>query len=155
MLAVHLPVGAGGVFRCGQEVTTILGSCVSVVLHSLELGVGGMLHAFLPGRDGRGANGTTNKQDKPCWFVDEGIDYLLDALARSGAHHSQLRAKVFGGANCFVGNSLAVGSQNAERALNILEGLGIPVLAQDIGGEHGRKLVYVVASGNVLMRRLK
>ena len=111
-----------------------------------------MFHAFLPSQDQ--SLGLAHRR-QPCRYVDEGLDYLLGALARRGVPRLGLRAKVFGGANGLVQQSAGVGQKNAEKALTALDELAIPVLTSDLGGEQGRKILYSVECGTVFVRRLR
>jgi chemotaxis protein CheD len=45
-----------------------------------------------------------------------------------------------------------IGRRNRDAVEQILAGLGIPVLARDVGGETGRRLTLDTASGTVSIR---
>ncbi len=58
-----------------------------------------------------------------------------------------MTAKVVGGASMFqTGPALNIGKMNQDAVDQILAGLGIPVLARDVGGEAGRRLLLDVAA---------
>ena len=51
-----------------------------------------------------------------------------------------------------TGPALNIGKMNQDAVDQILAGLGIPVLARDVGGGAGRRLTLDVASGIVTIR---
>ena len=54
---------------------------------------------------------------------------------------ARLTAKLFGGASMFQGaNSIDIGRSNQVAVEQILAGLGVAVVARDMGGETGRRL---------------
>ena len=64
-----------------------------------------------------------------------------------------LTAKVVGGASMFqAGAALNIGRRNSESVEKILDALGIPVVARDVGGESGRRLTLDTATGAVAIR---
>lgn len=129
-------------------VTTILGSCVSVCLWDERAGVGGINHFLLPHR--------IPSESSSARFGTLATHELIDALVLRGATTRTLRAKVFGGASIAVAASgpLAVGTKNAEVAMEILAERGIPVLAQSLGGSRGRKVVFHTDTGETLVREI-
>jgi chemotaxis protein CheD len=122
-------------------VTTILGSCVSLCLYDTVSGVGGMNHFVLPG-PGDGAR-----------YADPACEELRRLVLAHGASPWHLRAKLFGGA-WLHGGGIALGPRNAEVARAILQGWRLPLVAADVGGPHGRKLVFETATGQAFVRAL-
>lgn len=132
------------------EITTILGSCVAACIFDAGAGVGGMTHHLLPhgvaeaGRLGR--------------FGNLAVPELVRRLVALGARPEALRAKLFGGAcvlQAFAGTGDGhLGAQNVAAAREALVALGIPVLAEDVGGRTGRRLLFNTAEGIAHVRRL-
>jgi chemotaxis protein CheD len=83
------------------------------------------------------------------------VKLIEKVLAFPGTKRGNLVAKVFGGASMWdKGESLlSVGDRNIELAMDLLEKQGLPILARDLGGRAGRKLIFNTADGSVLMRR--
>ena len=144
---VSIPIGRWGVVAAPKQIRTLLGSCAGVVLHDKVGKLGGVAHIVLP--DSKGA------VDHPGKFADTAIPGLIADLERLMGRSSRgrLTAKVVGGASMFqTGPGLNIGKMNQDAVDQILEGLGIRVLARDVGGAAGRRLTLDVASGIVTIR---
>jgi len=125
-----------------SELTTILGSCVSVCLWDKKIKTGGMNHYLLPE--------TVNDAKS----LDGGIDatrFLIQSMIRKFSTLKNMEAKIYGGANrFFVEKSfLNVGMQNVEAAKFALDEAGIPIVFQDTGGKAGRKIYFNTLTGVV------
>ena len=139
------------VARDGRIVTLGLGSCVAIVLHDARARVGGLAHVLLPdpalSRDG--AN--------PAKFPCTAVPLLVSEMRRLGAG-SATTARLVGGASMFrsilASAGLNVGERNVLAARLALEAAGLPLVAEDVGGEHGRSVVLDVATGGVKVRSL-
>lgn len=127
--------------------TTILGSCVAVCLWDSSLRAGGMNHFLLPSPVG--------PQADPARFGSAAVPMLLQRLYALGARRATLQAKVFGGAwlsDAFSGGQDHLGRRNAEIALSVLRGEGVAVVAEDLGGRRGRKVVFDTHEGAAWVR---
>ena len=128
------------------EATTILGSCVAVCLWDARLRIGGANHFLLP--HGGGGGGSPR-------FGDVAIPDLIDRMARLGCQRRDLRAKVFGGAavvEAFRDREKHLGATNVERARALLAEHGIPIVAEDVEGHRGRKVIYQTDTGIALVK---
>jgi chemotaxis protein CheD len=128
-------------------VTTVLGSCVAVCLWEPQLACGGINHFLLPLWNGEGL--PTPR------YGNVAIPLLVEQLTALGARRERLQAKLFGGASMWQGSEglLAVGERNIALARTQLGELHVPILAADVGGTMGRKLVFNSGTGEVLLRR--
>jgi chemotaxis protein CheD len=136
------------VARQPDDLMTILGSCVAVCLWDPVLKLGGMNHFVLP----EGGAGSP----KPARFGDRAVVLLVEAMEGEGSNRRRLAAKVFGGARISSsGESKAhLGRRNADSALAQLAELGVALAAKDVSGTFARKIVFSLADGSVLVRRL-
>lgn len=124
--------------------TSVLGSCVAVILWHPRLSLGAMAHVVLP--QSHGQNGQPGK------FADTAIPYLLEELSRRGCPRPGLVAKIAGGANMFrTGGPLQIGDDNVEIVRTLLRQASIPVAAEDVGGTFGRKITFSCATGELLV----
>jgi len=129
------------------EITTVLGTCIAVCLWDPHSGAGGMNHYLLPHRlDGEAS-----------WrFGGTAIPGLIAEVRSLAGPHAKLMAKVFGGMQARHGTPVSrdLGLGNAKLAFEILEAEHIPVLASDIGGLRGRKLIFSLPQGEALVKYL-
>jgi chemotaxis protein CheD len=128
-------------------ISTVLGSCVAVCLWDHVVRKGGMNHIMLPLWNGEGL--ATPK------YGNIAIEKLLAKVLSIGCHREHLVAKVFGGANV-SGTGLEafmIGDRNITLALDMLEEFRIPVVARDVGGRVGRKIIMNTETGVVLVGR--
>jgi chemotaxis protein CheD len=140
-------MGQWAVAAAPRQIRTLLGSCAGVVLYDRAARVGGVAHIVLPSSRG--------SRDHPGKFADTAIPGMIEELGRliGTRLRPRLTAKVLGGASMFQGGSaLDIGRMNREAVELILAGLGIPVLARDVGGTTGRRVTLDTASGLVAIR---
>lgn len=136
-------------YATGQDMAlvTVLGSCVAACLRDPVLGLGGMNHFMLPDGDA--------SQGEPARYGSHAMELLINALLKQGARRERLEAKVFGGGNVLQGFvSQPVGTRNAQFVRAYLKAERIPVLAEDLGGIHPRKVCFFPVTGRVLVKRL-
>jgi chemotaxis protein CheD len=143
-------VHPGQVFATPEPfvVSTVLGSCIAVCLWDRTSQVGGMNHYLLPEPTRRAPSGPR--------FGPEAMTELLAAMCRLGSEPSRLEAKVFGG-TCRMGEGGAAGTlghRNYLVAQSFLEHARIPIVAEDVGGERGRRLWFYVEDGSVWVNTL-
>lgn len=137
-------------FRSSGEalaLVTLLGSCVAACLYDPLLRVGGMNHFMLPDCDGTAGDGSAR-------YGAHAMELLVNDLLKRGARRTRLLAKVFGGGNVLRGFQDPIGSRNARFVLDYLGAERIPVVAQDLGDIHPRKVAFFVQTGRTLVRRL-
>lgn len=124
-----------------------LGSCVAIVLHDAAAGVGGMAHVLLP------EPFANSPVEKPAKFAKSAVPHLVQQLCAAGARVERLEARLAGGASMFpalmTGQARNMGERNVEATREALARLGIPVRAEDVGGDFGRSVRFDPASGAV------
>lgn len=136
----------------GQLITLGLGSCVGVSLYDPLIKLGGLLHLMLP-------DSTQFSQvTKPAKFADLGIPLLIEEMKKQGARQNRLQAKLVGGAQMFSGldgkMTMNIGLRNTEQARRMLQQSGIPILAEEVGGNRGRTMIFDTTDGRVFIRML-
>jgi len=125
---------------------TLLGSCVAACLYDPMLQVGGMNHFMLPGGEAESVSSR---------YGAHAMELLINDLLKRGARRSRLLAKVFGGGNVLSGfYSDPIGTRNACFVLEYLAAEHIPVIAQDLGDIHPRKVCFFAQTGRTLVKRL-
>ncbi len=126
-------------------ITTILGSCAALCLWDSRKKIGGMNHYLLPEGDDSGPNRLR--------YGNVANPALLNELIALGCDVKNLQAKVFGGSSAFAANPLqSVGTRNAQLAEEFLRNAGIRLVAKDVSGKHGRKLIFHTQDGITQIR---
>ncbi|HEY5544553.1 MAG TPA: chemotaxis protein CheD [Gemmatimonadaceae bacterium] len=134
----------------GILVTAGLGSCVALALHDKSAGIAGLAHILLP------SAGTGPPSIHPAKYADTTVPLLLEEMRRHGAH-GRIVARLAGGARMFsalLSSGINMGQRNIDATLAALERLGIPVVAEDVGGEYGRSVRVMAATGAMTVRSL-
>ncbi|HEX5869489.1 MAG TPA: chemotaxis protein CheD [Longimicrobium sp.] len=126
-------------------VTLGLGSCVAILLHDAEARVGGLAHVLLP------EPALSRDQGNASKFATTAVPALVQEMARMGARPGRLKARLVGGAAMFqtlmVPGSLNMGARNVIASKQALEAAGIPLVAEDVGGDYGRSVRFYVGAG--------
>lgn len=121
--------------------TTILGSCIAACIWDGVAGIGGMNHFLLPG-DGRHRQPGGDAMR----LGVHAMELLLNALLRSGAQKSRMKAKLFGGARMIKGLT-DIGEMNAHFAERFLREEGIMLVGGSLRGEQGRRIQFWPVTG--------
>lgn len=132
-------------------VSTVLGSCISVTMYDAEHRMGAICHAVLPDELIAG---------DPYRYVDSSIREMLRRFQRHGIKKESLEVKLFGGADILPpgGNdyrAMTVGKQNIFRANEVIKWQRLHLVASDVGGIRGRKILFHTYSGEVYLQRLR
>ncbi len=130
-----------------SEIVTVLGSCVAVCLFDTKNKISGMNHYLLPLWNGNGL--------KSLKYGNISIERLIEAMQAVGADHRSIEAKIFGGAMLNINSELSVGPHNISVAIDMLRHYRIPLIAQDVGGNRGRKVVFSNEDGSAYVKYSK
>ncbi|HPA44287.1 MAG TPA: chemotaxis protein CheD [bacterium] len=147
----NLGIGEIYVTTKAEQVSTVLGSCVSVCLYDSKNKISGMNHHMLPAPplsvqvDSK-HNGKYGKTALP---------ELLDRMKALGMDIRTTSAKIFGGAHMLSQISFAmINERNVAVAREFLRENGIRIVAEDVGGDRGRKVIFQTDNGKVLVREV-
>jgi chemotaxis protein CheD len=144
----YLYPGQLTVTKYAVEITTILGSCVSVCLFDSIRRMAGMNHFLLP------------VNDKPISDIekygDTSLKFMLDWLLSMGSNEGDIVAKVFGGGEVLTYENMNfnIGKKNIEVALNFISDHKIKVVSRMVGGTRGAKIVFNTQTGIVTHKYL-
>ncbi len=131
------------------RITTLLGSCVSIILWHPLLVHGGMCHYMLPSR-----NQPRGKLAPDGKYGDEAMELFMLELKKRHTVPTQYQVNVYGGGNMFddrASNGMDIGKQNIEMAHSMLDEQGFTVAYDDLGSFGHRKIEFDVWSGEVRM----
>jgi chemotaxis protein CheD len=136
-------------------IETLLGTCISACLIDEINAVFGMNHFLLPyqlkhkEKDFLGENAL---------YGSAAMELLINDMMKLGAEKKNLKAKIFG-AGSILGNTYKISKTVTQNNINFikdfLEVEQIPIVSEDVGGEHGRKIfLFTEKKGTVLLKRI-
>lgn len=137
----------------GTISTIGLGSCVAIVLYDAAAHVGGMAHVLLPSET------MSRDRSNPAKFPTTAVPLMLREMRRLGARPERISAKIVGGASMFAGllpaGGINIGERNVIAVREVLAGVGIPIVAEDVGADYGRSVYLHLGDGRVEVRSLR
>ena len=140
---IKVLIGQVSLTRHPNVLSSVLGSCIGLVIFDDGIGLAGMAHVLLPN-----SNGKPPPNGLPGKFADHAVSCLIEGLKKHGARPSALKAKVAGGAKMFTGKlaykQKDVGSANVDAVMQCLLAEHIPVVGQDTGGSKGRRVSLAI-----------
>jgi len=152
----HVGIGQLYVARSPAKLVCLgLGSCVAIALWDVSTKIGGMAHVMLPDEKCASKRIFENPAGK---FGTTAVKALTSEMKSEGANIYTTVAKIAGGANMFkdVGIEMKdIGLKNAEAVKCSLGEHRIRVVADDIGGTHGRTVELDTATGKLSIRTIR
>jgi chemotaxis protein CheD len=139
--------------RSSEGVATVLGSCVAVCMMDIDKKIGGMNHFMLPG-DFRNDEVFASKSSRYGMFA---MESLINEMMKRGARREKLVAKIFGGAHVlnFRKTDGNIPQSNINFVKSYLDFEEIPIVVSDLGGDAGRKIIFLPdEGGRVLVKKL-
>lgn len=136
-----------------MRIRTVLGSCVSLTFWHPTLLVGGMCHYMLPSRSHERRDASALALDGR--YADEAIEMLTKEINAVGAPHREYQVKLFGGGNMFPDRSNPVshvGIKNVDTARKLVTQHGFNCVAEHLGGDGHRNVIFDVWSGHVWVK---
>lgn len=132
----------------GDLIMTVgLGSCVAIVLHDPMAVVGGLAHVLLP------SPALTRSSENLAKFPQTAVPRLLEMMAARGASQRRIVARIAGGASMFANlaplGTIQMGERNVVATRQVLNQLGLPLVAEDVGADYGRTVRLFVDGGRV------
>nr|WP_312577406.1 chemotaxis protein CheD [Sedimentibacter sp.] len=127
-----------------------LGSCVGICIIDKVRKVAGMVHIMLP------LNNNSEDKKNTFKYADTGIEEMVKQMESLGCMRGRMTAKIAGGAKMFEikGNSSIgnIGERNVIATKEILKKLNIKLIAQDVGENYGRTIVFDSETGNLTIK---
>ncbi len=139
----------------GEMLVTLLGSCVSACIRDPKKNIGGMNHFLLPVHKGEHVLDGTNEgiMSRATQYGEWAMELLVDEILKHGGKRERLEVKLFGGARVLnLGTNIGEQNVNFVREFVSIENLN--VLAEDLGGDEARKIIYHPCTGTVKVKRL-
>lgn len=154
MTTLRVKVADFAVGRNGDTViaTVGLGSCVAIALYDPATRVGGLAHVLLPSESM--ARDRTNRAK----FPSAAVPMLLAEMKGLGCNGG-VGARLVGGASMFASllptGGANIGERNVAASRAALAAAGLPLLAEDVGGDYGRSVYFHLADGRIEVHSLK
>jgi chemotaxis protein CheD len=91
--------------------------------------------------------------------MDNAILAVLKEFEKQGVKIEEIEVKLFGGSELFKksggSSNMRVGKLNIEKAMKLLEEKKIKIIASDVGGPVGRKILFYSHTGEVFVKLLR
>ena len=128
--------------------TYALGSCLGITFHDEKRRIGALLHAMLPS-----SKLHKGQKIRDCMFLDTGIPRVLAAVVKAGAKKSDLRVKVFGGAQLMAtDNFFRIGAKNIDMFYKLSQEFEFDVAAWEVSGRVNRTIRLNNLNGDVTVK---
>lgn len=145
---INVHIGEVKLGSGGQQLHTILGSCIGVALLWPSRNSFGLAHCLLP-------KSPQSRFEAGGRYVDQAIESLIQMMSITNSR--DVRAVVAGGANMTLPDTdkpeKLIGYQNAQSALSNLDERNIIVVHEDTGGYSGRKMSICCESGTYQIKK--
>jgi chemotaxis protein CheD len=147
---INIGIAEMGVSESPDILRTILGSCVGICLYDPLKKIGGLSHIMLPE--------LKTAASSPKKYANTAIPMLITMLEKNGASRNRLVSKIIGGATMFKlsENSMMaeIGRGNISKVRQVLEGLNIKIISEDVGGDYGRTMDFQLDTGDIRIKSI-
>ena len=130
-------------------VTNGIGSCVAIALYERGARVGALAHVLLPNEM------LTAFHETPAKSASTAVPVMVRRI-RELKGDGEIEARLIGGASMFaallIPGALSLGARNIAAARSACAAADIKVVAEDVGGDHGRSVFFNVEDGSLLVR---
>jgi chemotaxis protein CheD len=141
---------------------TVLGSCVSVVLHNPRKMISAVCHAQLAEKGVLGKRHTVQSPGRyvekatagDYRFVGCAIDHMVSCFMQQGIMKKEIIASIYGGASIVSEFTYHIGEENVRAALLSLEGHGIKITEKNMGGGKSRLIRHFSDTGTTHVKIL-
>lgn len=132
-------------------ITLGLGSCIGICIIDAVTKVGGLAHIMLPYQKDFSYKSGTNELK----FADSAIPLMIADILKLGGKRENLVAKIVGGSNMFpdlTPDKDGVGYKNQIATKETLKELNIKIVAEELGGNIGRTIIFDLNTGLVTIK---
>jgi len=114
-----------------------------------KAGIGGMNHFMLPLSN----TASSSQQADAARYGNFAMEQMINDILRNGGSRDRLEIKIFGGGRVMKGVT-DVGKKNINFVKEYIELEKLKLLAEDVGGNYPRKVMYQPKTGKVKMKKL-
>ena len=138
----------------GEQISTVLGSCVSACVRDRRTGIGGMNHFMLPRDASRGNSSWGSAASAATRYGNVAMERLINDILKLGSRRDSLEVKLVGGGRVLDGIAMDIGARNIEFVRKYVADEGFSVLGEDLGDVYPRKVHYAPATGKLRVKKL-
>src|SRR5579863_6248018 len=153
--AAKLLPGEYYVTTTGEQIGTVLGSCVSACVRDRRLGIGGMNHFMLPLDASKGTSSWGAVASAATRYGNVAMERLINDILKLGGRRESLEVKLVGGGKVLEGMDIDIGARNIEFVRKYVAAEGFGVAGEDLGDIYPRKVHYEPDTGRLRVKRLK
>ncbi len=145
---INVGIADLGISQSPNILRTILGSCVGICLYDPKSKTGGISHIMLPVR--------VNTESSRKKYADTAIPLFIEELEKKGIKKKNIIAKIVGGATMFQFSDSSmmseIGKNNIVKVKEVLKGMDIDIVSEDVGGNYGRTIDFYLETGEVKVK---
>lgn len=138
----------------GEQIATVLGSCVSACVRDRRTGIGGMNHFMLPQDGSKGTSAWGTAVSAATRYGNVAMERLINDILKLGCSRDNLEVKLVGGGKVLGASAIDVGARNIDFVRKYVSDEGFLVSGEDLGDVYPRKVQYSPATGKLRVKKL-
>jgi len=147
---IIIGIGEYAITNNGTKLSTVgLGSCIGTIIYDASTKISGLSHIMLPTMG--------DKNDRMEKYANTALPAMIRDMIKIGAEQRRMKAKIAGGAHIFSfkDDQLKIGDRNIEAVRKVLNDEKIPMIAEDVGGDRGRTILFNPETCELLIKMVK
>jgi chemotaxis protein CheD len=138
----------------GEQIATVLGSCVSACVRDRRTGIGGMNHFMLPQDASKGTSAWGSAVSAATRYGNVAMERLINDILKLGSSRDNLEVKLVGGGKVLGASAIDIGARNIHFVRKYVADEGFIVAGEDLGDMYPRKVQYSPATGRLRVKKL-
>jgi chemotaxis protein CheD len=138
----------------GEQIATVLGSCVSACVRDRRTGIGGMNHFMLPQDASKGTSAWGSAASAATRYGNVAMERLINDILKLGGSRDNLEVKLVGGGKVLGASAIDIGARNIDFVRKYVADEGFMVAGEDLGDMYPRKVQYSPATGRLRVKKL-
>src|SRR5579863_1127471 len=152
--AAKLLPGEYYVTTTGEQIATVLGSCVSACVRDRRTGIGGMNHFMLPQDGSKGTSAWGTAISAATRYGNVAMERLINDILKLGSSRDHLEVKLVGGGKVLGASAIDIGARNIDFVRKYVSDEGFIVAGEDLGDVYPRKVQYSPSTGKLRVKKL-
>lgn len=138
----------------GEQIATVLGSCVSACVRDRRTGIGGMNHFMLPQDASKGTSAWGTAVSAATRYGNVAMERLINDILKLGSSRDNLEVKLVGGGKVLGASAIDIGARNIDFVRKYVCDEGFIVAGEDLGDVFPRKVQYSPSTGRLRVKKL-